>query len=123
MKWIGSHSRNVERGRERAHAVIVLNDPQTHAAKVVMDGTLISAMRTLAVSLIAMDQFAPRPASVGLLGMGRLGRMHASLLGELYPSIEEIACFSRRAPFDDLLADPRVRRCRSVPRRCSAVRR
>lgn len=110
IKWIGSHSRNVERGRERAHAVIVLNDPSTHAARVIMDGTLISSMRTLAISLIAMDQFAPRPRSVGLFGMGRLGRMHARLLGALYPSIEEINCFSRRAPFDDLLGDPKVRR-------------
>lgn len=110
IKWIGSHSRNVERGRERAQAVIVLNDPTTHAARVIMDGTLISSMRTLAVALIALDQFAPRPRSVGLLGMGRLGRMHARVLGDLYPSIEEINCFSRRAPFDDLLEDLRVRK-------------
>jgi N-[(2S)-2-amino-2-carboxyethyl]-L-glutamate dehydrogenase len=110
VKWIGSHSRNHERGHERAQALIILNDPETHAARVVMDGTLISSMRTLAVSLIAMDQFAPRPARVGVLGMGKLGRMHAQLLGDLYPSIEEINCFSRRAPVDDLLADPRVRK-------------
>lgn len=113
LKWIGSHSKNTGRGSQRAHAVIVLNDPVTHAARVVMDGTLISTLRTLAVSLIAMDQFAARPLSVGILGMGRLGRMHALLLGELYPSIETIACFSRRAPFDDLLGGARVRRCGS----------
>jgi ornithine cyclodeaminase len=110
VKWIGSHSKNHERGNERAQALIILNDPETHAARVVMDGTLISSMRTLAVSLIAMDQFAPRPARVGVLGMGKLGRMHAQLLGELYPSLEEINCFSRRASFDGLLADARVRK-------------
>ncbi len=114
IKWIGSHSRNVEHGRERAQALIVLNDPVSHAARVVMDGTLISSMRTLAITLLAMDQFAPRPRRVGVFGMGRLGRMHATQLGELYPSIEEIACFSRRAVFDDLLDDPRLRRCVSV---------
>ena len=113
LKWIGSHSRNATRGIDRAHAVIVLNDPETHRARVVMDGTLISSLRTLAVSLIAMDQFAPRPRSVGILGMGRLGRMHATMLGELYPSIETIACHSARAPFEDLLGDPRLRRCAS----------
>lgn len=113
MKWIGSHSLNHERGLERAHAVIVLNDPVTNAPRVVMDGTSISSLRTLAISLIALDQFAPRPRSVGILGMGRLGRMHAQLLGDLYPSIERVACFSRRAPFDDLLSDPLVLRCAS----------
>jgi ornithine cyclodeaminase len=111
IKWIGSHSRNVERGRERAQALIVLNDPATHAARVVMDGTLLSSMRTFAVSLLAIDQFAPRPRRVAVLGMGRLGRMHATQLGELYPSIERIACFSRRASFDDLLHDARILRC------------
>jgi ornithine cyclodeaminase/alanine dehydrogenase-like protein (mu-crystallin family) len=46
--------------------------------------------------------------------MGKLGRMHAQLLGDLYPSLEEINCFSRRAAFDDLLSHPRVRKRRSV---------
>lgn len=114
IKWIGSHSANCQRGLERANAIIVLNDPVTHAARVVMDGTLISSVRTLAISLIAMDQFAPRPRSVGILGMGKLGRMHATLLGDLYPSIEQISCFSRRAVFDDLLSDPRIKKSASV---------
>jgi ornithine cyclodeaminase/alanine dehydrogenase-like protein (mu-crystallin family)/DNA-binding response OmpR family regulator len=114
IKWIGSHSRNVEHGRARAQALIVLNDPVTHAARVVMDGTLVSSMRTFAVTLLALDQFAPRPWRVAVLGMGRLGRMHATQLGELYPSIEKIACFSRRAVFDDLLGNRRIQRCTSA---------
>lgn len=111
LKWIGSHSGNYARGLQRAHAVIVLNDPRTHAVRVVMDGTLLSTLRTFAMSLIAMDQFAPRPRRVAILGMGRLGRLHAQLLGDLYPSIDQIRCFSRRAPYDDLLSDRRVHRC------------
>lgn len=121
IKWIGSHSSNHERGLERAHAVIVLNDPITHATRVVMDGTLVSSLRTLAMSLIALDQFAARPLSVAILGMGKLGRMHAMLLPDLYPSLEEVRCFSRRAPFDDLLAEPRLRKCRSVEEALAGV--
>ncbi len=111
VKWIGSHSKNCERGLDRAQAMIILNDPETHAAAVVMEGTLISSMRTLAVSLIVIDQFAPRPRRVGLIGMGKLGRMHARVLGGLYTSIERISCFSARARFDDLLDDALIKKC------------
>jgi ornithine cyclodeaminase/alanine dehydrogenase-like protein (mu-crystallin family) len=114
IKWIGSHSQNHPRGLDRAHAVVVLNDPQTHATRVVMEGTLLSTWRTYAMSLIALDQFAPRPRSVGIIGMGKLGRMHAQTLGDLYPSIERIHCFSRRALHPDLLTDKRIRACEHV---------
>ena len=114
IKWIGSHSQNHPRGLDRAHAVVVLNDPQTHATRVVMDGTLLSTWRTYAMSLVALDQFAPRPRSVGIIGMGKLGRMHAQTLGDLYPSIERIHCFSRRALHPDLLTDKRIRACEHV---------
>jgi ornithine cyclodeaminase/alanine dehydrogenase-like protein (mu-crystallin family) len=114
IKWIGSHSENHPRGLDRAHAVIILNDPQTHAIRVVMDGTLLSTWRTFAMSLIALDYFAPRPRSVGIIGMGKLGRLHAQTLGDLYPSIERIHCFSRRALPPDLLADDRIRACERV---------
>ena len=44
--------------------------------------------------------------------MGRLGRMHASPLGELYPVDRARSPASADAPpFDDLLADPASRRC------------
>jgi ornithine cyclodeaminase len=115
LKWIGSHSENHPRGLDRAHAVIVLNDPQTHAIRVVMDGTLVSTWRTFALSLIALDQFAPRPRSIGIIGMGKLGRMHAQTLSELYPSIERIGCYSRRPLSPEQLTDDRIRACQDLP--------
>jgi ornithine cyclodeaminase/alanine dehydrogenase-like protein (mu-crystallin family) len=114
IKWIGSHSENHSRDLDRAHAVIILNEPHTHATRVVMDGTLLSTWRTFAMSLIALDQFAPRPRSIAIIGMGKLGRMHAQTLGDLYPSVERIHCFSRRALSPDLLADDRIRACEHV---------
>ena len=48
-----------------------------------------------------------------MIGMGKLGRMHARVLGGLYPSIDRINCFSARAQFDDLLDNPQMRQCAS----------
>lgn len=100
LKWIGSKPTNYQRGMPRAHALMILNDPETHAPVAIMDGTALSAYRTLAISLISMQRLASRPPkTVGILGMGNLGRMHASALPQIFSSIEAIRCHSR-APFD-----------------------
>src|SRR3989344_3646468 len=51
IKWIGSKHTNPRLVLNRSSALIVLNDPQTNFPIAVLDGSLISAMRTLAVSL------------------------------------------------------------------------
>lgn len=104
LKWIGSKPTNHQRGLPRAHAVMILNDPDTHAPFAIMDGTMLSAYRTLAISLISMQQLASRPPqTVAILGMGNLGRLHTAALPQLFPSIESIRCYSR-APFDQSLS-------------------
>ncbi len=105
IKWIGSHSENVHRGLERASAIIILNDPCTMYPIAIIDGSLISTMRTFAVSLLMIDRFLDSNESftVGIIGMGRLGRLHAQLLHRLYNRIEKVFCFSLTAYFDDVL--------------------
>jgi ornithine cyclodeaminase len=112
IKWIGSHPENYKKGMERANAFIILNDIATNAPIAIIDGSLISSMRTLAMSLICIDRFNPAPVVVACLGMGRLGKLHARYLPGLYPSIERVQCYSR-AGYDHLLADPVVRKCAS----------
>lgn len=113
LKWIGSHPENFKRGMERANAIIVLNDTQTNAPIAVLNGSLISSMRTLATSLISIDSFRAQPRTVACIGMGKLGRLHARLLPGLYPSIERILGYSKTANFDDLLALPYFEKCSS----------
>lgn len=103
LKWIGSKHTNPQRGMNRASALIVLNDPTTNVPIALLDGSLISAMRTTAVSLIAIERLRTEVRTVAILGMGRLGRMHASIFAQEYPAIQEIRCFSQHAPFDDLV--------------------
>ncbi|MBI1834032.1 MAG: 2,3-diaminopropionate biosynthesis protein SbnB [Candidatus Andersenbacteria bacterium] len=112
LKWIGSKHTNPQRGLNRASALIVLNDQTTNAPMALLDGTLISAMRTTAVSLIAIDRLRPSFRTAAILGMGRLGKMHAEILVKEYHSVQEIRCFSQHALFDDLMNQiPQIVRC------------
>lgn len=112
LKWIGSKHTNPQSGVNRASALIVLNDQITNAPIALLDGALISAMRTTAISLIAVDRLRPNPSTVAIIGMGRLGRMHTETLARDYSSVKEIRCFSQHAPFDDLVSQiPQVVKC------------
>ena len=54
IKWIGSNPENPHKyGLPRASALIILNDPVTKIPIAVMDGTVISAVRTGAVTGVA----------------------------------------------------------------------
>src|SRR5262249_28186853 len=46
MKWVASFPKNRQQGLPRASALIILNSPETGFPMALMDGTIISAMRT-----------------------------------------------------------------------------
>ena len=105
LKWIGSKPTNHQRGLPRAHAVVVLNDHETHAPFAILDGTMLSAYRTLAITLISLRRLSANPPrDIAILGMGQLGRLHTYALPRTFPSIESIRCYSR-APFDPTLSE------------------
>src|SRR5687768_562363 len=80
-KLITLMPRNAERGLPTLLATIVLMDPKTGQTLAVMDGTWITALRTAAVSAVAVDCLsAPGPKVVALLGSGALARTHAAAL-------------------------------------------
>lgn len=106
IKWIGSkHDNPSARGIERASAVIVLNDADTHFPVAVMEGGEISGMRTAGVSVLATEYLARDGfARVALIGSGFIGRLHALGLIEAFPSIAEIRLFDARAEAAERLA-------------------
>ncbi|MBE9065560.1 2,3-diaminopropionate biosynthesis protein SbnB [Leptolyngbya cf. ectocarpi LEGE 11479] len=95
LKWIGSkHDNPTSRGLERASALITLNDPESHYPIAVMEGSLVSGMRTAAVSAIATRHLAKSDFShVACVGCGVIGRMQLSTLLEQFPSITTIHLF------------------------------
>ena len=88
---------NAARGLPTLLATIVLMDPDTGRTLAVMDGTWITALRTAAVSAVAVDALTERgPKVVAMLGSGALARSHALALRAVR-EIAEIRVWSRNA--------------------------
>jgi 2,3-diaminopropionate biosynthesis protein SbnB len=98
LKWIGSKHDNPDvEGLERASAVIVLNDPRTNYPIGILEGGLISAWRTAAVTCLAAAHLArPQFAEVALVGCGVIGRTQVVALLEQFDEIGTIHLFDAR---------------------------
>ena len=77
-------------------AMIELLRRSTGEPLAVMDGRLITEMRTAAVSAVALDALAPGSArSFGILGSGVQARAHLEALRMVRPSLKEVRIWSR----------------------------
>lgn len=95
LKWVGSkHDNPSRRGLERASALIILNDTETHYPIAIMEGSLISGMRTAAVTSVAARYLARTGfCHVTCIGCGPIARMQLLTLLEQFPSITTIHLF------------------------------
>ena len=105
MKWISRNPNNISQGLNNSSALIILNDVETNLPIAILDGTLISTMRTFAISLIAIENVHPNPEVVSCIGIGSLGRLHLQHLQKLFPSIKQIRCYSKTAKFKEYISD------------------
>jgi len=94
QKIVTFYPPNAEKGILTHMALIVLNDPQTGAPLAVMDGRLITEMRTAAVSAAATKLLAPKDAKIlAILGSGVQARSHFEAL-RLVRHFDEIRVWS-----------------------------
>lgn len=108
LKWIGSRQHNPARfGLERASAVVLLNDAQTNYPIAIMEGGLISGMRTAAITAVATRHLARGGfTDVAGIGCGPIARMQMQTLLEQFPSIERLHLFDlSSAAADALIAE------------------
>ena len=77
-------------------AVIELLRRSTGEPLAVMDGRLITEMRTAAVSAVALEALAPPEVrSLGILGSGVQARSHIQALRLVWPALDDIRIWSR----------------------------
>jgi alanine dehydrogenase len=88
VKWVNAHPENPARhGLPSVLALYILSDPETAAPLAVMDGTLLTAVRTGAAAAVASKHLAKQgPRSVGFVGCGVQSRFlleaHRVLFGD-----------------------------------------
>jgi thiomorpholine-carboxylate dehydrogenase len=94
LKAVTFYPSNAERGIPTHMATIFLVDPETGTPLAIMDGRLITEMRTAAVSSAATKLLAPPDAKVlAILGSGVQARSHVEAL-QLVRKFEEIRVWS-----------------------------
>jgi ornithine cyclodeaminase/alanine dehydrogenase-like protein (mu-crystallin family) len=94
LKAVTFYPSNVERGVPTHMATIFLVDPKTGTPLAIMDGRLITEMRTAAVSAAATKLLAPADAKIlAILGSGVQSRSHAEAL-QLVRNFKEIRVWS-----------------------------
>lgn len=80
---------------ETHYATVLMFDAATGAPRAIMDGGVLTAARTAAVSAVAVDALAvPRPRVLGVLGAGTQARSHIEYLS-LVRDFAELRVWSR----------------------------
>ena len=104
QKIVTFYPPNAEKDLPTHMATILLNDPQTGAPLAVMDGRLITEMRTAAVSAAATKLLGPKDAKVlAILGSGVQARSHVDAL-RLVREFEETRVWSPNKSHEEQFA-------------------
>lgn len=96
IKWTTHHPGNKANGQPHIYTVLLLNDPSCGLPLTALEGSIISAMRTGAVSAVAFQELA-NPDSRTLFCGGAGVQARQQVRGALYavPGIERVDIFSR----------------------------
>jgi ornithine cyclodeaminase/alanine dehydrogenase-like protein (mu-crystallin family) len=91
MKWVAGFATNNGLGLPAINAVVVINDAATGQPTAILDGGPVTALRTAAVSGVAIRHFAPvvtgRAPRAALIGAGVQGHSHLAVLARVLPGV------------------------------------
>jgi ornithine cyclodeaminase/alanine dehydrogenase-like protein (mu-crystallin family) len=112
---------NAELGLPTHMAIIELLRRSTGEPLAVMDGRLITEMRTAAVSAVALSALAPAGArSLGILGSGVQARSHLQAFQHVMPGLTDVRIWSRTPANAQCLADEVGARSTSIEEAAAA---
>lgn len=98
LKWVSVFPANARIGVQNVTGVMLLSEIGTGFPVAVIDGTLLTKMRTAAVGCVGAKYLAPRYVrSVGFIGTGEEAKMHFTLLKHMFPTIRECRVASRKS--------------------------
>jgi ornithine cyclodeaminase/alanine dehydrogenase-like protein (mu-crystallin family) len=109
VKAVTFFAGNTELGLHTHMATITLLSRATGEPLAIMDGRLITEMRTAAVSAVALEALAPAlfpsaPVSLGIVGSGVQARSHLTALRMVCPTLRDIRIWSRNRTNAERLA-------------------
>jgi 2,3-diaminopropionate biosynthesis protein SbnB len=88
IKWIASFPDNHKLYLPRAHSVLILNDASTGRPVAIINGSLLSILRTASVSGLMIREYLqtrePGSVTVGIIGWGPIGQYHFKMCTEIY---------------------------------------
>ncbi len=94
VKW--TTHRAAIAGPPRIVSLTVVNDRHTGAPVGIVESAVLTAMRTAAVSALALRHVAPRPVRrLALLGAGTQATTHLAMLAACFPGLEQVAIWNR----------------------------
>lgn len=95
-KWLGMAPAANGVGTPGIHAMIALNDYASGKLLAVLDGNLVTAIRTAAMSAAAGEFLArPESSSIGFIGCGLQARSHLAAFRSLLPGLSEVRAYGR----------------------------
>jgi len=121
-KVINANPANPARGLERASGVTLLFDPETARIKCIMEASVISALRTAAVSMLSIDLLScPDVLCICIIGLGVIGTTHLRFAVRRLPSLERAILIDASSTKAETVADE-IRRTENCPAEidCSA---
>ena len=80
LKWVTSFPGNPARGLPTVTGVVLLSNAETGALEALLDAAAVTALRTAAAGVIALDALAGESASVAVVGCGVNGAETARML-------------------------------------------
>jgi len=107
LKWIASVPANLEKGLERASAVMILNRRETGRPEAILEGSIISKQRTAASAALAARVLRDgrAPAAIGFIGCGPINFEVGHFLGVVWPEVDRFLAYdldrARAAAFRD----------------------